>query len=62
MRLRFLLPIVVVLLLGASAVAVASRIETSPSHTNEYIGHDWVGKVSIFFGEIDNPHSTTFTL
>jgi hypothetical protein len=35
--------------------ASASRIETSPSHAEELVGSDWVGRVSLFFSEIDSP-------
>ena len=42
-------------LLATSGRAVASRVETSPSHTEELLGSDWVGKVSVFFSEIDSP-------
>jgi hypothetical protein len=49
-------------LIGAGA-APASRIETSPSHIQEYVGSDWVGRVSVFFAEIDNPRQpANFTL
>jgi hypothetical protein len=54
-RIRFLLPIAIGLFLAASGLALASRMETSPSHINEYTGSNWVGKVSLFFGEIDSP-------
>jgi hypothetical protein len=54
-RLRLGLPIVVALVfLLAAGSAPASRIETSPSHAQEYVGSDWVGKVSVFFSEIDS--------
>jgi hypothetical protein len=47
----------------AAGSAFASRIETSPSHIQEYVGSDWVGRVSVFFGEIDTPHQPAkFTL
>jgi len=53
-RMRFLAPIAAGLVLGVSGLALASRIETSPSHAEIYSGSDWVGKVSLLFTEIDS--------
>jgi hypothetical protein len=46
----------VVALAALTSGAAASRIETSPSHVDEYTGSDWLGKVTLFWGEIDSPN------
>jgi hypothetical protein len=55
-RLALVLAIAVAASAALTGGAEASRIETSPSHVNEYTGSNWLGKVTLFWGEIDSPN------